>query len=415
MFVFFAGDHSGAPAVADPGERSLVSSPCALPCISTLALGAVLMALGEIKQSLAAMSINHIPGDMSKASLTQQQYALRNRRLKLRVVRVTELLGFKEIAVPPFDKWGCLSEDAATPLLLTHFEDNFSLPPNTHVEDVHNADALLSADVQSSDVQGRSVVTHFRGKTDFIVVDSLHVVRGDPESAATGALCLVEIKRATVLRDKRAACRAQAILELLAIEEFCGYAVPVVLTNLEEPSSEQKGPGIHIFSRKGGILREFVGPQGKPLTLAEANGVLALLLPEVLKERARTDAALLERIPDDEDDESSDDDEAGAEEESGAEDDGVEEEGVAPVRGVATAARRGNNRKGFQGRRTGGGAESSESVLGLCGAPTLLPDDARLFAAVSIENHARRLRTLVGQSPQILQVLRHLSANVDES
>jgi hypothetical protein len=376
---------------------------------STLDRLAVLASLDEVKQTLAAMSISRIPCDMSKASLTQQNFALRNKRLRMRVVRASELAGFVEIATPAFARWGTLSEDAATPLLRAHFEEHFRLPPNTHVEDVHCAEALFSADVPSTDAQGRSVVTHFRGKTDLIVVDSLHVHRGDPESAVTGAICLVELKMEKALRDKRASCRAQAILELLAIEDFSGYAVPVVLTNLEEHNERHESSGIHIFSRKGGIVREFVGAQGGPLTLSEANGILALLLPAVLDERVRTDAVLLERIVEGGDDEEGDDEGPGGAEDSGAEADGAEVEGA--VAASAATAHRYSNRIAALGRS---GAGSASSGFTACGAPDFSSKDARLFAAVSIEERARRLRALASDSPQILQVLRHLTANVDE-
>ena len=374
-------------------------------------LFAVLASLDEIKETLASLSISHVSADMSKASKTLQQAALKHRRLCLRVVRATELEQFVEIETQAFMGWGSRSEEEATPDIRDYFEAHFRLPPNTHVEHVHSAEALLSADVPGVDPHSHAVVTHFKGKTDLVVVDSPHVRRGDPESALTGALCLVEIKRRDALRDKRAACRAQAMLELLGIEAHSGYAVPVVLSNFQEPSDEEseRGSGIQIFSRKGRIIRDFVGAHGGPLRLSEANGILALLLPTVLADRARTDAALLAALSEGDDD---DDDSGG-----GAEFD--EEEGpdvgsssgfpVISQSGLLSSLRR-SSRVAAQTQATSCG-DTSSTVCNLTNPLTLSCEQARMFAAVQAEDRARRIRVLVGQSPQILQVLRHISDN----
>lgn len=224
--------------------------------------------------------------------------ALGKRGLFLRPTNVTDLAGYAAIETLSFAGWGALGEEQATAALHKHFSEHFCLPTGTHVEDVHGVEPFLSCDVAYTDTQGRKVVMHFPGKTDLIATDSGCV--GDVMLAAAAALCLIELKTAEALRAKRAACRAQAILQLISIEMMCGYAVPVVLSNLMVPSED--GSGIHVFSREGRIIREFVGAGGKSLTLAEANGVLAALLPAVRAQRARIDSVLLMAAVGDRDD-----------------------------------------------------------------------------------------------------------------
>lgn len=372
---------------------------------------------------LKALDIIQQHGDMSSASSMLQQAALVKSGLRIRSTLVTDIAGFEPIATPAFSGWGTMSEEDATPDLLEHFEKHFRLPTGTHVEDVHGAGAFLSWDVRCVDTHGHNVLTHFSGKTDLIVTNTVLVE--DVYSAAQGALCLVELKTAKALKSKRAACRAQALLELLSIEKLCGYAVPVVLTNLMERGED--GSGIYIFSRSGLIIRDFVNAEGGPLSLAEANGVLAALLPEVLAERARVDAELLVATFEDGGDD--DDDEvasggAGDEEGETAEGPGSFVHASAASFGAAASAPRRSPRF-HHGGRGGGGAASTFASPNLfqqrrainmtaespCATGVgLSAREARQYAALEKEVHARHLQSLVDSSPMLQLVLQQASA-----
>lgn len=372
---------------------------------------------------LEALSIIQNHGDMSSASSILQQAALVKSGLRIRSTPVTDIAGFVPIATPAFTGWGTLSEEAATPGLREHFEKHFRLPTGTHVEDVHGAGAFLSWDVRCVDTHGHNVLTHFSGKTDLIVTNTVLVE--DVYSAVQGAVCLVELKTAKALKSKRAACRAQALLELLSIEMLCGYAVPVVLTNLVERSED--GSGIYIFSRSGLIIRDFVNAKGGPLSLAEANGVLAALLPEVLAERARVDAELLEATFEDGGNDDDDDDAcggAGDEEGETAEGPGGGVHASAASFGAAASEQRRSSRF-HHGGRGGGGAASSGASPSLrqqrremkttAESPCATGDglsarEARQYAALEKEVHARHLQSLVDSSPMIQLVLQQASA-----
>lgn len=197
--------------------------------------------------------------------------------------------GFRAIPTAAFTHWRSFaSEAAATPALAAHFAANFRLPRLTQVEDVHGAESLLKITVHYDD-GGREVVLTLSGKTDLIVADSTSVNPGDIYSIAHSALCLVELKTEHSLATNRARNTGQALLELLGAAKLCGYDVPVVLTDLNT--------GIRVFKQQGLIIFEYVGARGGPLTLSEANGILAVLLPMVQTARAHFIAAMAATPP----------------------------------------------------------------------------------------------------------------------
>jgi hypothetical protein len=273
--------------------------------------------------------------------------------------------------------------------------------------DVHKAKNLFALKV-------RDPATDIRGSTDGCVCDTAHAGL-DAYSAARSAVCLIELKTPEALRDFTQKCETQAILELFGASTLCGYPVPVVLTSLEEPRGDV--PGIRIFALDGGVVRDFIGAEGGPMTLAEARGVLRVLLPRVLAARKKYISAKLASVPelgldDDEDDEGRDsdvpDDDEGDEDYAPPAPAGGKGGGAsaAPAPASRSSARIAN------GARGGGSASAGLAKDVACSrAPALSSADASLYADLEEEERGRRMCALISRSPQILQILQRGTQN----
>lgn len=337
---------------------------------------------------------------MSSASGKLQRAALINGGLRSRVVRVTAVKGFVPIATPAFQGWGDFTEEQATPGLRSHFETHFRLPPGTRVVDVHDSEPFLTYDVSNTDTQGRDVETHLSGKTDLLATTVKHT--DDVTALVTGVVCLVELKTAKALRQENASSRAQAVFELLSIEQLSCFAVPVVLTNLREHAED--GSGIYIFYKVGNAIHEYVGKDGEPLTLAEANGILAVLMPVVLAEHAKVDA----KTPTVEEDDDNDSDADVKEDEVEENDDEEEGQDARDIK-AATAPEGSSKRRSPRLRSCGrGSSNASRGQRRAGGDAALLAVDARQHADLKKELHACHLHSLVDSSPLIKHILRHV-------
>lgn len=364
--------------------------------------------------------------------------ALGELNLRMMPLRATSVDGFRPIPTAAFECWRSFpSEAAATPALAAHFAANFRLPRSTQVEDVHGAESLLKITVRY-DGGGREVVLSLSGKPDLIVADSVGVIPGDVYSIAHAALCLVELKTEHSLATNRARNTGQALLELLGAAKLCGYDVPVVLTDLKS--------GIRIFKQQGLLVFEYVGSKGGPLTLAEANGILAVLLPMVRNARARCIAAMAATPRHGGGDVGGD----GSSDGGGLGGGGLGGGGLGggggssggaagsaarapaptrPLLRVVPGSGRGDggapgapsapiSRGTFTGHSAGqhSGSQGTQSRL-LCGdsnplrlesgaeIPTLSAADALLYADVEAEERGRSLEAVVSRSPQIMQYL----------
>ena len=287
-------------------------------------LQALDVTIGRMESALASLGLHVQSKGMSSASSVHMMGALRKRKYKLRTTLVHDLPGFAEVATPAFGKWADYSneEKQATPALLQHFQDYFKPPAGTHVVDVHECGVNLFDSVVAVVANEKTV---FSGKTDGIVAVTKNVAKNDAASAAAAAVAVIELKTEAALKGKRAACKAQTVLEVLGASHLCGYPVIGVLTDMVTC--------IHVFWREGKVMHDYTGVDGKPLTLAEANGVLALLLPIVVKAREKVmEAALRAVIEEEEDDDDGgsgggDDASGGDDGSGGGEDEGDEGKG----------------------------------------------------------------------------------------
>ena len=365
----------------------------------------------------------------SGASVELRDAALKERHLVILPTRVTDYDGYAgPQAMPAFPRWDSFcrpvdasasavasseksndskhDEVAATEALLRHVSHHLGLPPGTHVANVRSANSLFTLRIRSEHIRGS-------GSTDGCICETAHAGLGE-RSAARAAICLVELKTPGAMRDHAEKCVTQAILELLGASVLCGYPVPVVLTSLLEPSHDV--PGIRVFVQEGGAVRDFTGAEGGPLTLAEARGVLSVLLPATLAARKKFILATLARVPEVYGDGDDDDDDAGDEDDANDADEGDEDYVPGPARdggGVASdRVLRGNRR---------GGAASSTPKTHSAGAPassggvcnrsaSSLADN--LYAELEEEERIQRARALIHRSPQILQLLQCNTANL---
>jgi hypothetical protein len=169
---------------------------------------------------------------------------------------------------------------------------------------------------------------------------------------------------------------------------LCGYRVPVVLTSLLEPCGDV--PSIRVFSWEGGAVREFTGATGGPLRLAEAQGILRVLLPATLAARKKFLLEQLATMPEVYGDDNHDDDDI-----VGDEDTSSDDEDYVPD------------------RIRGDVVEASDRVLrGSGGAATSFPTSASgrirgddLYAELDEEVRIQRMRALIRRSPQIQQLM----------
>jgi hypothetical protein len=292
-------------------------------------------------------------------------------------------------------------EVAATPALLRHISDHLGLPPGTHVVDVHGVKSVFT-------LHTRSAHTRSSGSTDGCICDTAHVGL-EKRSAVWAAICLIELKTPEALDVYAEKCTTQAILELLGASMLCGYPVPVILTSLLEPSGNV--PGIRVFFQEGAAVREFTGAMSGPLTLAEARGILDVLLPATLAARKKYLSAALATVPEVTGDDNHDDDDI-----VGDDDDAGDDEDYVPgrFRGGAVEA----SGRVLRGSRFGGAASSlptsapqehcadaPDSPNSFCHRPASSLANCALYAELDEEVRMQSMQALIRRSPQIMQLL----------